>query len=443
MALLDSGSTSTFTGSSASVNVAVTAGSGSRKLIVGIAMESAVTVTALTFNGVDLVDLGLEIPLTGIVTDAVSTCIMFEQFEAGLPASGSTALALTLSGSATGGGRMFYWLVDAVRQDQLAEGGSGQVGNVSGSSTSTFQTDETFPTGDDARVICGVAYRNDNATSLLLTTPSSATNVADVTVTGGGRVSGSAKVGSMGTGTVSPTWTTQATGQNRRTGAACVLNPVTSASLTADAAFTAGAATSAATASRGREATAAFAAGSATAAATLTRARDASAAFQAGSASSSTTAVRGHPATASFAAGSASFSATVDVSGNKTATAAFSAGSATMAATAIRARTAQAAFSAGSAAMAATATVGGNKSLTAAFSAGPAAFSASLARELQASAGFVSGPAGFYALLSVPDPGTGDGFALVYVPRGTEEVEVASGTGLVTIPRGTVDVQVQ
>ena len=219
--LLDSGSTSTFTGSSASANVTVTDGAGNRKLIVGVAMEApGVSVTGLTFNTQNL----LEVDDAGIVTDGVSTCIMFEQFEAGLPASGSHQLALTLSGNAADGGRMFYWLVDSVRQDQLAVGASGQVSN-SGSSTATFQTDQTFEAGEDERVLCAVGYRNDNATSLLLTTPASATLVADETVPGGGRVSGSSKVGGMGTGTVRPTWTTQASSQNRRTGAAVMLEP--------------------------------------------------------------------------------------------------------------------------------------------------------------------------------------------------------------------------
>jgi hypothetical protein len=226
MALLTSGVSAAYTGTSASATVAVTAGAGNRKLIVGFAMESNVTVTALTFNGQDLVALGLEIPLTDISTDSASRCIMFEQFDAGLPASGDTALAATFSGSATGGGRMFYWLVDGVRQDQVADGASGQVVNGATPGPATFQTDETFIAGDDDRALFAVAYRNDNETSILLTTPSSATHIdaAGFTIAGGGRVNGSSKVGSMGTGTVRPTWTTQTTGQDRRTGCACMLN---------------------------------------------------------------------------------------------------------------------------------------------------------------------------------------------------------------------------
>lgn len=226
MALLDSGVSAAFTGTSATVDVSVTAGAGNRKLIVGIAMESVVTVDELDFNSQDLVALGLEIPLTGITTDGVSSCIMFEQFEAGLPASGTHTITATFSGAATGGGRMFYWLVDGVEQGELAEGASGNILN-GGSSTSTFQTDETFVAGDDGRACFAVCYRNDDATSILLTTPSSATHIdaAGFTIAGGGRVNGSSKVGSMGTGTVRPTWTTQATAANRRTGSACMLNP--------------------------------------------------------------------------------------------------------------------------------------------------------------------------------------------------------------------------
>jgi hypothetical protein len=229
VALLTSGVSADYTGTSTSATVAVTAGAGNRKLIVGFAMEAAVDVTALTFNGQDLVALGLLVELTDISTDGVSRCLMFEQFDAGLPASGDTALSATFSAAATGGGRMFYWLVDGVRQDQIAEGASGQLAN-GGTSVATFQTDETFASGEDDRALCAVAYRNDAATSILLTTPSGASNIdaAGFTVAGGGRVNGSHKVGSMGTGTVQPQWTTQATAASRRTGAAVVLNPAAS-----------------------------------------------------------------------------------------------------------------------------------------------------------------------------------------------------------------------
>jgi hypothetical protein len=229
VALLTSGVSADYTGTSTSATVAVTAGAGNRKLIVGFAMEAAVDVTALTFNGQDLVALGLLVELTDISTDGVSRCLMFEQFDAGLPASGDTALSATFSAAATGGGRMFYWLVDGVRQDQIAEGASGQLAN-GGTSVATFQTDETFASGEDDRALCAVAYRNDAATSILLTTPSGASNIdaAGFTVAGGGRVNGSHKVGSMGTGTVQPQWTTQATAASRRTGAAVMLNPAAS-----------------------------------------------------------------------------------------------------------------------------------------------------------------------------------------------------------------------
>lgn len=240
--VLDNGSSSTFTGSSTSVNVAVSAGAGNRKLIVGIAMESAVSVTALTFNGQDLVALGREIPNTAIVTNSAATCIMFEQFEAGLPASGSTALALTLSGSATGGAKLYYWLVDGLRQDQTGQGGSGQVTNGAAPGPATFQTDETFTVSSTDCFLAAVAYRNDNETSLLLTTPASATLVADVTISGGGRLSGSHKNGGFSVGTVRPTWTTQTTGQDRRTGAAALFDPV-SAVAEVSGALTLGAAT--------------------------------------------------------------------------------------------------------------------------------------------------------------------------------------------------------
>jgi hypothetical protein len=231
VALLTSGSSATFEGTSTSATVAVTAGAGNRKLIVGFsgeALGSGVTVSALTFNGQDL--LPLIVDLTDITTEGFGRCVMFEQFEAGLPASGDHTLSATFS--TTWGGRMYYWLVDAVRQDQLAEGASGQIVNSPDNNNTTWQTDETFAAGEDGRVLCAVAYRNDEATSLTLTTPSGATLVADVTVSSGGTVtarsSGSHKVGSMGTGTVRPTWTTETAGATRKTGAAVMLNPAAS-----------------------------------------------------------------------------------------------------------------------------------------------------------------------------------------------------------------------
>lgn len=358
MALLTSGSVG-FTGSTASVSVAVTAGNGNRKLIVGIVGETAVTPTALTFNGQDLVALGLEIPLTAITTDGVSSAIMFEQFDAGLPSSGSTTLSLTMSGSATGGARMYYWLVDGVRQDQLAEGGSGQIANA-GSSTSTFQTDETFVAGSTDRAIFAVAYRNDNATSLLLSTPSSPTLVIDTTVTGGGRVSGSSKVGSIGTGTVRPTWTTQATGQNRRTGAACCLNPATGASLTATASFSSGAASASASALRARAVS--------------------SAGFSSSAASASASALRAQAVNAaSFSASSSSVAASASVAGNRTASASFASGDASAEAAISRGREATASFSSAAASAAAELAITLGIS-SAGFSSGPATMSASAKR---------------------------------------------------------------
>jgi hypothetical protein len=225
------------------VNVSVSAGAGNRKLIVGLAMESAVSVTALTFDGDSM--LGGEIANTVIVTNSAATCGMWEMLEADLPASGTISLALTLSGSATGGGRLFYWLVDDLDQAEAVQGGSGQVTNGAAPGPATFQTDETFDVDSADCFLAAVAYRNDNETSLLLTTPASATNVADVTIAGGGRLSGSHKNGSFSVGTVRPTWTTQTTGQDRRTGAAAIFHPAAADPVEVSGGFTLAAATTA------------------------------------------------------------------------------------------------------------------------------------------------------------------------------------------------------
>lgn len=407
MALLDSGATAQVTGTSASASVAVTAGAGNRKLIVGFAGESPATVTALTFNGQDLVANGLLIANTDIFTDGVSGCQMFEQFEAGLPSSGSFTLSATFSTSTTGGVVMYYWLVDGVRQDQLADGGSGEISN-SGSSTSTWQTDETFVAGEDDRALFAVGYRNDAATSLALTTPSGATNFGSTTLAGGGRVVGSHKVGSMGTGTIRPAWTTQAANQNRRTGAAAMLNPLSGASLSLTAAaLSAGSATISVASSLGHPITAAaLQASQAAVAVDASRGRDLAAALASGSASVSVAASRGRELVAALEASGASLSAPLELAHPLTVGLASSA--ADVAVSASRGRALATALAAGSAA------------LSTAFSRGR-----SLGASLQASDASLAAPLGLTRPLSVALQAGSAAVGAVLSVAGSQDVSVA------------------
>src|SRR5690606_24268609 len=220
VSLLTSGNSGVVTGNG-SVNVSVTTGAGNRKLLVGIAIESSANadVASLTFNGQELVALGLEVPGTPTNPNSFARTVFYEQFEGGMPADGTSALAYTWS-SATGDKAVFYWLVDGANQGALATGAEASVlqGGASGSTLS-----DTIAADDAGAFLASVAYRNNTTGTLQLTAPASSTMVADLSAAGSGaRLSGGHRAGlTVGSNTV--TWTFSTT-TDRRCLSAVVVN---------------------------------------------------------------------------------------------------------------------------------------------------------------------------------------------------------------------------
>jgi hypothetical protein len=247
ISLLTSGNSTAQTGNSFNVPVTVSAGNGNRKLLIGVVTETATaTITSITFNGQELVGLGLQVPGSEAAPDSgAARCVFFEQFEGGMPTPGSHNISCVFGGA--GDKVVFFWLVDGARQDQLATGAQNSLNNT-GSTVATLS--QTIAAADAGAFLASVGYRNDNATSLQLTAPASSTMVADLTISGGGRAAGGSKLGGLTAGNNTVTWTTQATAQQRRALSAVVVNPAPEdTTLEVDtAAFTAGSATMAASA---------------------------------------------------------------------------------------------------------------------------------------------------------------------------------------------------
>jgi len=377
--VLDSGSSAVVAAAELTINVTVSAGSGNRKLLVALACEGDIEFSAVTFNGQNLVSLGLEVPDShGLSDDGLGQGIFWEQFEGGMPAPGTHAITTTVTGGTGGEGRLFYWLIDGARQDQIAEGANAAQGN---SGTTQATTSTTISSASADGFLASVFYRNDNATSINLTSPTPTAQTTDLTCSGGGRLRGAHKLEGLTAGSNTVTWTTQASGQQRRALSAVTVQPISGASLTiGTAAFASGAATVSSTASRGRAASVvAFVAGAATVAATASHGLPVPvAAFAAGSATMAVTAESAHPiSVAAFTAGPASLSATL-LAANTIGTAAFVAGSASLETSA---------------------TVTGNRSVdSAAFAAGSASLAASVSRgRAVSSASFAAGAATFSA----------------------------------------------
>jgi len=377
--VLDSGSSAVVAAAELTINVTVSAGSGNRKLLVALACEGDIEFSAVTFNGQNLVSLGLEVPDShGLSDDGLGQGIFWEQFEGGMPAPGTHAITTTVAGGTGGEGRLFYWLIDGARQDQIAEGANAAQGN---SGTTQATTSTTISSASADGFLASVFYRNDNATSINLTSPTPTAQTTDLTCSGGGRLRGAHKLEGLTAGSNTVTWTTQASGQQRRALSAVTVQPISGASLTiGTAAFASGAATVSSTASRGRAASvAAFVAGAATVAATASHGLPVPvAAFAAGSATMAVTAESAHPiSVAAFTAGPASLSAIL-LAANTIGTVAFVAGSASLETSA---------------------TVTGNRSVdSAAFAAGSASLAASVSRgRAVSSASFAAGAATFSA----------------------------------------------
>ena len=248
VSLLTSGNSGVVTGNG-SVNVSVTTGAGNRKLLVGIAIESSANadVASLTFNGQELVALGLEVPGTPTNPNSFARTVFYEQFEGGMPADGTSALAYTWS-SATGDKAVFYWLVDGANQGALATGAEASVlqGGASGSTLS-----DTIAADDAGAFLASVAYRNNTTGTLQLTAPASSTMVADLSAAGSGaRLSGGHRAGlTVGSNTV--TWTFSTT-TDRRCLSAVVVNSAPD-SREVSGGFTLGAVTTAGLVSHERE----------------------------------------------------------------------------------------------------------------------------------------------------------------------------------------------
>lgn len=369
ISLLDSGNSGAVaTSATTTVGVTVSAGAGNRKLLVGITLEDFTGNAApatVTFNGQELVALGLAVP--GATNNQQSACrtIFFEQFEGGMPAPGSHNITVTWTAT-TGGAVVAYWLVDGVRQDQLATGGANGSNN-GGASGTTLTTSITA--GDTGAFLASVAYRNNTGGTLQLTAPGSSTTSIDTNAgVGGSRLSAGHKLAGLTAGANNATWTFAST-TDRRSMAVVVVNPITAAILTADATFTAQSATSLATLARARQASAAFTAQAATSLATLSRGRAVAAAFVAQAATSLATLLRTRNLTAAFTAQAASSLAQLTIVGNKSADAAFTAQAASSSATLSRGRAAAAAFTAQSASSLATLDLTVNRTIVAAFQA--------------------------------------------------------------------------
>lgn len=383
-----------------SQSVTLSAGAGNRRMFVVIGAENT-SPTAVTYGGNALALVTDGTTTCDQSTDAIAYIAVWTLRESQMPANGARTLAVTFSGS--GNDVWMYWYIcDGV--DQTTNVRSVSVGEVSGAGAAGTTISATSPavlnSNDTNALLIAGGYKNTNTGTLTLSAPASSTtdeSSGDTPTAGSGlRVSAAHKLGSIGTGSITTTYTLSSS-QARRAIVAMLVNPsAVSGPSISSAAFAAQSATMAATAVRGHPiSSAAFAAQSATMAATAVRGHPiSSAAFNAGSATMAATAKRGHPVSS----------------------AAFAAGSATMAATAVRGHpVSSAAFAAGSATLAATVSVGGGRVITA--------------------AAFAAGSASFAATASVAtDRGTGRGTASVFVPDGACRVQVSRGTSSVRVP---------
>ena len=222
VSLLDSGNTGVVTGGSTSINVTVSAGAGNRKLLVGVACESSTNAlpSSITFNGQDLVSLGLEVSGTLQNPDSFASTVFYEQFDGGMPSPGTSALAVTWD-SATGDKAVFYWLVDGCDQGNLATGAGNNVAGAGGAGT-TIGTSITA--GDTAAFLASVGYKNNTTGTLQLTAPGSSTTDGDLSGAGSGdRLGGGHKTGSLTAGSNTVTWTHSS--ESRRAMSVVVVNP--------------------------------------------------------------------------------------------------------------------------------------------------------------------------------------------------------------------------
>lgn len=221
--LLDSGNSGVVTGGSGSVGVDVTTGNGNRKLLVGFTCESSTNtdVATLTFNGQELVALGLQVPSSEANPNSFARVKFYEQFEGGMPADGTATLSFTFT-SATGDKAIFFWLVDNARQDQLATGAQNSVLAAGGAGT-TIGT--AITAGAAGAFLASVAYKNASTGTLTLTAPAASTTDADLNGAGSGdRLGGGHKAGSLSVGSDTVTWTHSS--EARRALSVVVVNPV-------------------------------------------------------------------------------------------------------------------------------------------------------------------------------------------------------------------------
>lgn len=246
ISLLNSGNSGAVaTSSTTTVAVTVSAGNGNRKLLVGIAIESAsgnVAPATVTFNGQELVALGLQVPSTSQNPNSLARTVFYEQFEAGMPGNGSNNLQVTWSAT-TGAALVAYWLLDGCRQDQTATGASTSVTQGTGGAATTLTA--AIAAGDTGSFLASVGYRNNTTGSLQLTAPASSTTHIDSGAGGGGnRLAAASKLGSLTAGSNNATWTFSST-TDRRSMSVVVVNPApdprnASGTLTLGAATTAG-----------------------------------------------------------------------------------------------------------------------------------------------------------------------------------------------------------
>lgn len=380
ISVLANGNSGDITGTG-SGNIAITfsAGNRQRKLLVGIVEESASAISSVVINGQDLVALGLLVPSSQSSPTTADRAVFYEQFDAGLPLTGSSNLVVTF-GTTGGNKRVFWWLLDGCEQNALASGGASR---ATGAVTTTANT--ATSAGAAGSFMASVCYRDSTTGTLVMTTPASSTTVQ---VTGtSSRFSGGHKLGGFTPGgSQNCTWTH--TSGNSRCMSVVIVDPGVAAGPNT---FAAGSASASATANRRRSAGPnTFAAGSASASATVLRRRNMG------------------PAT--FASGSASASATVNI--------------------AVERQVSLATFASGAAS--ASATVGRRRVISVAVAqAGSASFSASVSRQRAlTTAHFQAGPAGFSATARTIEfvvPGSGSQ-EIILKDRGRQTLSLAPGS---------------